>query len=158
MKTAAVLNERALSRYRHRQEQCIEPRIIESLADVASRREKDALLSVGNRGEFGSDAASFLFAHPPLEHDDVGGRKRAARRGERWGMARGPVVAPDSHPSSPVAAGGMRFRAPRQRATPTMTEGRAGVFRTSTSSNPLFASKRPNSSAVRSRPPVTASR
>ncbi len=46
----------------------------------------------------------------------------------------------------------------RHDATPTMTDGSAGSFRTAASSNPAAESSRPKCSAERSRPPVAMSR
>ena len=43
MEPAGVLGERPSPRNRHREEECVEPRIVETFADVASSREHDAL-------------------------------------------------------------------------------------------------------------------
>jgi hypothetical protein len=51
VQATGVLNEGSSPRYRHREEQCIEPRVVEPLSDIPARREHEALLGHRNGRE-----------------------------------------------------------------------------------------------------------
>jgi len=71
MQPAAVLNERAFPRNRQRQEQCIEPRIVESLTDVAARRQHQSFFALGYRVELLEGFTLSTRCHPALQDDNV---------------------------------------------------------------------------------------
>ena len=71
MQSARVLNQSALPRHRERQEERIEPSVVEALADVAAGREHEAFLSVGYRRESLLHRATLPRTHTALEHDQM---------------------------------------------------------------------------------------
>jgi hypothetical protein len=54
------LDQRPLPGHPQRQEERVEPRVVEAPADGATSRKKDALLLIRNRSEFGSRFAALL--------------------------------------------------------------------------------------------------
>ena len=71
VKASAVLDERALPRDRHREEEGVETGVVEALADVATRREDEALGRVQNRGKLIGGATLLLGGHSALQHEEV---------------------------------------------------------------------------------------
>lgn len=71
MQPPRVLHERAFPRDGQREEECVEARVVEALADVAPRREEETLLVRWNRGELGADFAIRLRALTALEDDEI---------------------------------------------------------------------------------------
>lgn len=66
-----VLLERAPPRDWQREKECIEPAVVEALADVAPRRDDDARRVLRDRGEFTRDGGSGLRILATLEHDNM---------------------------------------------------------------------------------------
>jgi hypothetical protein len=71
METAGVLNERALPSDGHRQEQRVEPRIVEAFAYVASGREHQSRFVIGKLCEVPEGVAACAARDPAMEHDEV---------------------------------------------------------------------------------------
>ena len=71
MQPARVLHERALPGDRQREEQRVEARIVEALADVATGGQDQALLVGRDRGKLVSGSVSSPSRHPPVKDDEV---------------------------------------------------------------------------------------
>ena len=71
MKPAGVLDQRSPPRHGKRQEERIQPRVVEALADVASGREDEALLTLRNPGEPLLHGAPLLGAHAASQDDEM---------------------------------------------------------------------------------------
>ena len=81
VKAAGVLDERALPRDGHGQEEGVQPRVVEPLADVASGRQDEALLVARDGGQLRLGLPPCLGGHTALEHHEVT-RKASQARGE----------------------------------------------------------------------------
>src|SRR5207249_2567380 len=68
-----VLDERALPRHGHGQEERVQPRVVEPLANVATRRENEALLTVRDGRQLRRRLSSRLGGHATLEYHQVAG-------------------------------------------------------------------------------------
>src|SRR5206468_1018736 len=62
---------RSLPRDRQREEERVEPCVVEALADVPAGREDESLLAVGNRGELLLCPTPLPGAHAAVEHDQI---------------------------------------------------------------------------------------
>lgn len=71
MEPADVLRHRSPPGDRERQEQRVQPRVVESLADVLTRADYHALFADRNRGQLRGNSLPFLLAAASAEHDDV---------------------------------------------------------------------------------------
>ena len=80
MQSPRVLHEGALPGDRHRQKERVESWVVEALADVAARRDEDAFLEVGDRGESFTNLAVFARAHSALQDDHVASGLDEVRR------------------------------------------------------------------------------
>ena len=76
VKPSRILRNRSMRGHRQRQKQCVQPRIIESLADVTASRENDSSFFRGNRGELGGHGFSLFLSHAASQHDDVANSSR----------------------------------------------------------------------------------
>jgi hypothetical protein len=80
MEPPRILHERALPRDSQREEERIEPSVVESFADVSPDCKKEAFLVRRNGVELRAYRAVRVPAHASLEHDQVPGHAREAVR------------------------------------------------------------------------------
>jgi len=71
MQPAGILGKRAFPSNRHGEKKGIEAGIIETLAEVASGRDDDAFLGLGNCCEPRGDVAALLLTLPPAQYNHV---------------------------------------------------------------------------------------
>jgi len=73
MQPAGILGKRAFPSNRHGKKKGIEAGIIETLAEVASRRDYDTFLALGNCCDPRGDVAALLLALPTAQYDHMPG-------------------------------------------------------------------------------------
>src|SRR5208282_4248816 len=73
VETTGVLDQGTLPGNRQREEKCVEPRVVEALADVAPGRKHEPFLALRNRCELVLDSAPRPGGHATLEHDKMAG-------------------------------------------------------------------------------------
>ena len=79
--------QRALPRDRQREEERVEPRVVEALADVAPGREQESFLVVRDRRELAASRAPRLGAHAALQHDEMAREvSKLAAKYSRWSL------------------------------------------------------------------------
>src|ERR1700730_8110425 len=71
VKTPDVLLKRSLPRNRHRQEECIQPSVIEALAYVAAGRQNDSWLALRHGRDCLCNRSSLFLAHATLQRKHV---------------------------------------------------------------------------------------
>jgi len=71
MQPSSVLNECPLPRDRHRQEERIEPRVVEPFPSEATRRQYQPLLLMENRGQLIHCGSSLFRSHSAAKYDHV---------------------------------------------------------------------------------------
>ena len=71
VQTPGVLDERPLPRNRHREEERVQARVVEPLADEPPRGEEQPFLRLGNARELLGGRAPLPASHPPAEDHEV---------------------------------------------------------------------------------------
>jgi hypothetical protein len=90
MKATRILHQRALPRHGHREKERIEPRVVESLTDVAPGCDEQSRLFVWHGLEGRRHGASLGGSHPAVEDDDVtGGVLKVGGKGRKMILALG---------------------------------------------------------------------
>ena len=84
VEAAGVLHQRALPRDRQRQEQRVEPRVVEALADVPPRREEQSLLVVRDAAQLRRTLAFCSFRDMPPCSTTRWRTKRSSRSARNW--------------------------------------------------------------------------
>src|SRR4029453_8959135 len=71
VKPSRILRNRSMPGYRLRQKQRVQPRIIESFADVTASRENDPPFFRGARCQLGGHGFALFLSHSASEHDHL---------------------------------------------------------------------------------------